>query len=645
MSVSLPPFPDRVTPADVAWQDGTPVANAFGDVYFSRDGGLAETTHVFLAGNDLPARFAGCAHFVIGETGFGTGLNFLVAARAFLAAAPRDAVLHFVSTEMFPLRGEDMARAHAHWPELDALSAPLRECLPPLTAGFHRRWLYGERVCLTLLYGDAGVLLPRLDARVDAWFLDGFAPARNDTLWSPSLLTEIARLSAAEATCATFTAAGAVRRALADAGFAMEKVPGFGRKRDMLRGRRGDAPRGNTSAPRTALVVGGGLAGCAAARALAMRGCHVTLLERHARLADETSGNIAGAVYPKFSLHETAQNRWYRDSYLHALARLPQLLGAPDDLAWSRGGLLQLQDEEGSDLAAIAASGRFPPDVLALLDADAATRACGLAVEGGLWFPGAAWVHPPSLCAALVAHPHIEVHPATTVQEILQGTTAGPGVQLADGNTLHADAVILANALDAARFSAAAGLPLRRVRGQVTHVRATDESRALKAVVCHDGYVTPARDGLHAVGATFGPRDADPAVRDTDHAENLARLAAAVPALYLALGDTACAIDGGRTGFRCQTPDYLPVMGALPDANGDPLPGLQVLAALGAKGIAFSLLGAELLAAQLFDEPLPVDRAVAAALEPGRFARRAARRAQRVDSRGTLRAKRGFTPE
>src|SRR5690606_24696986 len=126
-------------------------------------------------------------------------------------------------------------------------------------------------------------------------------------------------------------------------------------------------------------------------------------------------------------------------------------------------GLLQLQDEEGSDLAAIAASGRFPPDVLALLDADAATRACGLAVEGGLWFPGAAWVHPPSLCAALVAHPHIEVHPAATVQEILQGTTAGPGVQLADGNTLHADAVILANALDAARFSAAAGLPLRRV--------------------------------------------------------------------------------------------------------------------------------------------------------------------------------------
>lgn len=668
----LPPFPDRVTTARLDWREAIPVAAGFDDVYFSVDGAIAEKTHVFIDHNRLPARFAagGFQAFTIGETGFGTGLNCLLAARAFLAHAPAGAVLHFVSVEKFPLAAADLVRAHACWPELATLAGELQAAYPPPVAGFHRRTLAGGRIRLTLLLGDAAALLPRLEARVDAWFLDGFNPVKNRELWTPELFAQLARLSAPAATFATYSAAGEVKRGLRAAGFQVRRAPGFGRKWDMLCGSVEQQAAGNSAAENStadngdagsgagandhgpgaamiespiaspamqtaagrAAVIGGGLAGCATARALAERGWQVTLIERNAQLAGETSGNLAGAVYPKFSVHETAQNRWYRDSYLHALARLPQVLGAPDGIRWARCGLLQLPDAGGNDLAAVAASGRWPADVLQLVDAGETAALTGIALQhGGLWFPGAAWVHPPALCRALADHPRITLRLGTEASDLAHDGTR----PLLDGESF--DVAVIANALAASAFTATAALPLRRVRGQVTHIAATAASRSLRAVVCHDGYVTPAREDTHCVGATFGPRDADPAVRAGDHDENLAKLAAACPPLHAALGGADTRIAGGRTGFRAQTPDYLPVIGAVVDAaaytagsNAEQLPtvpGLFVMSALGARGIAFSLLGAEIIAAQAGQEPLPVDREVASALSPGRFLQRARRRA------------------
>ncbi|MFZ5723923.1 MAG: bifunctional tRNA (5-methylaminomethyl-2-thiouridine)(34)-methyltransferase MnmD/FAD-dependent 5-carboxymethylaminomethyl-2-thiouridine(34) oxidoreductase MnmC [Pseudomonadota bacterium] len=614
----LPPFPLQVEPARLDWQDDTPVARDFGDVYFSRGVGLAETAHVFVDGNDLRARFAagGFHRFAIGETGFGTGLNFLAAADAFLRHAPSAAVLHYVSVEKFPLTAADLAQAHAHWPELATLAADLQANWPPACAGFHHRVLGNGRIRLTLLWGDAAALLPRLEARIDAWFLDGFAPAKNADLWTEELFAGLARLSAAGTTFATFTAAGLVRRGLVAAGFEVRKVPGYGRKRDMLRGVfHSGPPATGSSAPGTAAVIGGGLAGCAAARALAERGWQVALFERHDALAAETSGNLQGVVYPKFSVHETAQNRWYRDSYLHALARLPQLLGAPDGERWDACGLLQvaMTPTQEEALQAIATSGRWPASMLRRIDAAEAAACTGIPLErGGLWFSGAGWVHPPALCRALSEHPRIALRHGHTVRKLDTGDHK-PAV---DGETF--DAVIVANALAAREFPATSTLPLRRVRGQVTHAVATPASTILHAVICHAGYISPARQGLHSIGATFGPRDHDPAVRDDDHADNLGELAAVLPALHAALQPLH--IAGGRTGFRVQSPDYLPLIGAVPGA-----PGTHILAALGAKGIAFALLGAEILATRIAGEPLPVDSDVAAALDPGRFARRSAR--------------------
>ena len=211
---------------ELDWRDDTiPVSRQFDDPYFSLGGGLAETRHVFLAGNRLPDRFHD--GFQIAELGFGTGLNLL----ATLLAHQGDGHLRFTSFEAFPLPAEDIARALQAFPE----TAPVAE--PFLT-----QWAKGTRtlhfpnLTAEIIIGDARETLPKWQGRADAWFLDGFSPAKNPELWSPDLMQEVARHTAPGGTFATYTAAGHVRQSLAQAGFTVTRQPGFGRKRHMTTG-------------------------------------------------------------------------------------------------------------------------------------------------------------------------------------------------------------------------------------------------------------------------------------------------------------------------------------------------------------------------------------------------------------------------
>src|SRR5574340_886234 len=289
----------------LAWQDGLPFSPRFGDVYFSADSGLGETRHVFLQNNRLAERFAALAageSLSVGETGFGTGLNFLCAWQLFEQTAPPGASLDFFSVEKFPLEDDELRAALALWSELvpfaDALLARWRRRVP----GWNR-WSFG-RVRLTLAIGDVAEALPQLpDGAVDAWFLDGFSPAKNPEMWSEAVLAHLARASRPGATLATYTSAGWVRRGLQQAGFEVERVPGFGRKREMVCGilslsfpRTRESSEEIIRAPQSAIVIGGGIAGCAAAHALAQRGVQVTLLERAPRLATAASGNPRGIL-------------------------------------------------------------------------------------------------------------------------------------------------------------------------------------------------------------------------------------------------------------------------------------------------------------------------------------------------------------
>ena len=644
--------------AQLDWLDGQPVSVAFGDVYFSRSSGLDETRHVFIRHNQLEERFGAMpaqGQFCIGETGFGTGLNFLCAWQHFLQHAPDTARLHFISTERYPLSRADLQQALALWPELAAQAEQLLQQYDVLTGGWHRFVLEQGRIMLTLLIGDVLETLPQLDARIDAWFLDGFAPSKNPDMWQPALFAQMARLSAPGTSFATFTSAGFVRRGLKEAGFAVRKVAGHGQKREMSCGELLTPPARAWSAPwyarpatvaqqeRSAIVVGGGIAGAATAHSLAIRGWQVTLIERLPALAQAASGNPQGVLYTKLSPHFTPLTRLVLAGYAYSLRCLHQHLPQGED-SWQACGVLQLaHDSKEAERQSRLAQAGLPSSLLHLVDSEEASRIAGIALpSGGLFFPQGGWLNPPSLVQALCAHPNIQLRTSHTVIELdynpveqswLASSEQGP---LAMGS-----AVVLCTAADTAAFDSTSHLPLKAIRGQVSTLPVTAESAALQTVLCGEGYVSPARHQQHCVGASF-KFDADHLDVTTDeHEENLDMLAGLAPALHQALQADTLSTEqlGGRAAYRCTSPDYLPIIGpvvnrqdfancysalandaTLPLTQAAPyIPGLYVNAAHGSRGMITAPLSGEIIAAYLEGEaaPLPVD--LMQAVHPSRF--------------------------
>jgi len=233
--------PPPLAPARLAFSpDGTPYSADFDDIYHSSAGGLGQARHVFLGGNKLPQAWAKRNRFVIVETGFGLGLNFLATWQAWRNDAQRCANLEFVSFEKHPFVANNLATLHQHWPELAELSAELQRQWPELLPGIHRIPFDNGKVTLTLILGDALEWLPEftLPYQADAFFLDGFSPSKNPELWSADFLKLLAKLAAPEATLATWSVAAAVRRSMAAAGFTVAKAPGYADKREMLIGQR-----------------------------------------------------------------------------------------------------------------------------------------------------------------------------------------------------------------------------------------------------------------------------------------------------------------------------------------------------------------------------------------------------------------------
>lgn len=590
--------------------EGIPWSPAYGDIYHSAEGGLAQARHVFLAGNGLPERWRGRASFTILETGFGLGLNFLAAWHALRADPHGPARLHFVSVERHPFRAADLAQALAPFEELRPLATALVAAWPPPLAGFHRLAFDGGRVQLTLLAGDARELLPQLEARADALFLDGFAPARNPEMWSPEVVRELARLAVPGATLGTWTVAGGVRAALADAGFPVEKREGFGPKREMLCGvRAGDAA--SVPAPsRRAVVVGAGLAGTLVAERLASRGWEVHLVDRQ----EKRTGATVGLVRPIANLRDAVNAQASRPAFLYALQHFRALQHDGFHLVWRRSGVLQLADgdDEAARMAAIIASQGHDPAFLRFVDAAEAGSLAGRAVRGpGWWMPSGAWVSPGSLAVALLARagPGVRRHLGRRVERLEREGAEWRALDAAGSVIAEAPTLVVANAFDARRLLPEARFPLSRVRGQVTFLPPAPD-RALDIVVSGSGYVAPLPDGGHVVGATYRHDDDGEDVRAADHRENLARAASMLPGF--AEGLHPMDLDG-LAGFRATIPDRLPIFGATA------LPGVWAATGLGSRGLLWAPIGAELIASRLEGEPIPLPRDLAGAISPKRF--------------------------
>ncbi|MBP7650695.1 MAG: tRNA (5-methylaminomethyl-2-thiouridine)(34)-methyltransferase MnmD [Phenylobacterium sp.] len=591
---------DQTPSSPLLWaDDGQPRSRLYGDVYFSTEDGLAESRAVFLTGCGLPAAWAGRDRFVVGELGFGTGLNILALLDLWRTTHEPGAHLHIFSVEAHPLSADEARRALAAWPELADLARLLTDRWPGQARGLHRVELPEASATLDLAVMDAHHGLEGWQGRADAWFLDGFSPALNPDMWDEALLALVAARSAPGARAATFTVAGAVRRGLLAAGFIVEKRPGHGRKRERLEASLPGVHRATTT-PRVA-IVGAGIAGAAAARALRTLGCKPILIEAQTAGAG-ASGNPAALVTPRLDAGLGPLAALFAQAYGRAL-RLYE--GIPDAIL-SRG-VLQLADRE-RDLgrfAKIAAADLFEPGALLVRDLDEASARMAEPVPAALDMTGALVISPAAVLEAWCG-------------EVLRATVAGlhrsDGVWRlsdADGGTVaQAEAVILATGHQPLWSQP----EIRPVRGQASWTR---DGAAIPAAAW-GGYVLPTQDGL-LFGATHDRDDVGSDVREADHDRNRAALADALP-------QRASRLEGlsleGRASVRATTADRLPLAGAAPQADA----GLFLLGGFGSRGFCLAPLLAEHVAALALGAPSPLPAGLTELVDPARFLRRAARR-------------------
>ncbi len=642
-------------PPDLEWTGTTPRSRRFDDIYFQPDHGPEECRHVFLTGNTLPRRWQRPGPFTIAETGFGTGLNFLTTWARWRETAPPGAFLDYLSVEAFPLSRPDLDRALSAWPALAGLGRCLVAQWPPPEAGFHRLTLDQGRVRLTLLFGQVLTVLRELEARVDAWFLDGFAPARNPDMWSPEVCRAIARLTAPEGTFATYTVAGQVRRGLESVGFRCHKRAGSGPKREMLSGSMERAPAVSSAAPwlalpaahravREALVIGAGLAGVWSAYALASRCWRVRVLDRHTEPAAGASGNAAAIYMPLLAADRSPTQRWHSGGF-HLLGRSLGLLGETGRSDPTGVLALACDQRETLRFRQIAERGLWSEQTLRPVDPEQAAALAGIPVpHSGFHLPGAGWLDPVALCRDLLDRSaRVEARFDCAVAGLDHD---GDGWRALDaqGRALgHAPVVVLASGSEGGSALGMSWLPTTPLRGQMSGFAADAVGRGLRMPVCGPGYVVPPQDGLLWVGATFSRDNPDPAPTAEDHLRNRTTLSAFLPALGPCLAAPAIA---GRAGFRASTPDRLPLLGPVVD-HPDFLsafadlghgrrsshyphpryrPGLFVCAGFGSRALVSAPLAAELLAAQIEGTALPVERGLREALMPQRFSVRTLRR-------------------
>lgn len=599
MMSRLPPKPD------LSWKDdGTPVDEQVGDVYFSRHNGLEETRVVFLKGCGLPEAWQGQPQFTIGELGFGTGLNFLAAWELWRATRPPGAWLHFVSFEGFLLDSADAAHALAAWPSLGDLPDRLARAWPDRARGVQRHVWAEEGLTLTLHIGDIAETLPEARLQADAWFLDGFSPAKNEAMWAETLWPLIAERSVRGASAATFTVAGHVRRGLASAGFSVEKAPGHGHKRERLEACLPTMPPASPDVhglrplqirPEKVRIVGAGIAGATAARVLMDRGLEVEVLDTAQGPANGASGNPVGLIMPRLDAADTVQARLLIDAYLAARRFYTGRPGISETDVTHR----PKDDREAERIAKVLAD---PPLGLENLEA---------LREGGQLHKGALIVEPGKLIPALLEGAELKLAQTFTLDDLRDDV---PTVLAAGEKIISL-------------------LPWLKIEGRLGQVESFLSEVDAPPFALAAGDYALALGRVRLWGATFEPASGDARTSDEARETNLAALERLNPYWQ---HEARRANLQSRAGIRATTPDRLPLIGRVPDhdralkifdgvrhgqtvAADAPLSeNLLVAGGFGSRGFTWGPWAGEILAAQLLGEPAPASERALQAIAPMR---------------------------
>lgn len=601
--------------------DGTPVSRRFDDIYYAGSVPLAQARHVFVGGNQLPERWRGRTHFTVLETGFGLGHNFLALWDTWRRDPQRCDRLHMVSVEAHPFKHCDLSLLYGRLDSsLQPLAQQLLEHWPELTPGIHRLELDGGAVTLTLALGGVVRLLPELQLTFDACFLDGFSPRVNPEMWTPQIFRQLARLGCADATLATWCSAGQVRRDLEDAGFLVQRLPGFGTKRHrivaQLRPGMGKTRSVAAPSPRVA-VVGGGFAGAAAAYALAARGGAVTVFDPAFSQgpAGTHRDHRGGAMTPVVSRDDDIRARLSRTGVFLAGQRWANLDAAARP---QRCGTFQRIDAaEGDAWKQALQRLSFPETFVRWVDAEEASALTGVRQQRpGLWHGHGHLVRPESFLDGLLTPPLV----ATQARHVARLGRSGHGEWLLyneDGDVLAcADWVVLAASWLVPRLlSTIPGLvtpgrlqTMRRVGGQLSYFSMAGGT-TLKSVVSGGGLCLPDAQGGLVGGSTYVPDTTLSIMTRKGHQENRNKVMAlfADPTM---LGWPRPLADGWA-GWRAAVRDRRPVIGSVAGA-----PGLWLACGFGSRGLTWSALAAEVLAATLNHEPLPLERGLVQRIAP-----------------------------
>jgi len=590
--------------ARISFRDGVPHADDFADGYYGGAEGLAEARHVFLDGNDLAARFATDDHLTIAETGFGTGLN-LLAVMVLLERHP-DMQIDYISVERSPLTDDQMQAAQGAFAELVRPAAALRRALPSRWPGYHLVPLCDGRLTLHLHYGEIDALLPRLEFQADAWFLDGFAPSRNPDMWSPGILGHVGRLTRPGGTLASFTAAGHVRRGLEAAGFAITRRPGFGRKREMITGiRSGGVATGLQHPPRQVVVIGGGIAGASVAAGLRRRGCRPVILDAGAAAGSGASGNRMALQSPKLTVDHNMMSQ-LSIACLSWASRLSDLANA----IVGEGVVAFDAPERMAARHEIFRTQRWPADLLTA--GTGGYDVAGASEVGAIHYRMARAIRPDMLLAHLFG----DLDPVYDfVVERIVADTDGAALHAGDGRQVTAEAIVIAGGADIAGLLSAcdSALPFEITHGLVSQVPTNDAMAGLDRGISFGGYLTPALEGRHDLGATFWRDPAmagDAASIASGHDHNLGLLGSAIGAPF---GNNS-ADFGARVSRRASLPDRRPVVGRHSER-------IFILGGLGARGFTLAPLLGDLLAATILGRPVALPGPQWHAIQPARYSR------------------------
>lgn len=656
--------------ANITFQnDGSPYSSQFNDIYFDTNQGTSQSQCVFIDGNNISARLAKCQDiFVIAETGFGTGLNFLLVLEVFQQIkqqqsqqgllSTKASKLRFISVEKYPLSKAQLAQSLKFLPLLQPYSQQLIAQYPEQPSEDISLSFLDGAVTLELIFNDATLGLTqlanekttRVSTIVDAWFLDGFSPAKNPDMWHERLFEQITRLSKEQATLSTFTVSGKVKRQLILAGFRVEKHQIPGKKNEMLsavfqqnpHSGKGYQQRPIMTKPQHVSIIGGGIASACAAYALTKAGVKVTVYCQDFSVAQGASSNDIAALYPLIHQQADDISLFYQHAFEQAVTYYKKInaQGFSFDHDWC--GLLEISYKPALELRQqhIAESKLWPKNLIHSVDKSQASELAGISLNhGGLFYPKAGWIAPAQLVKqifkAAESSNRLRIETGCKINNISQQPN-GTWLLHSDTENLKVGVIIYCGGAQGIPLNLIKQLPLTSVRGQVSSMASNENMAKLSTVICHKGYLTPANKKRHCIGATFQKNSFDIDNKAEDDQFNLTTLETCLPGLTQ--WQTSDIVQS-KARLRCMTPDHMPMVGAMPDIEAhkqqyphlakdkrwryhQPAPvieNLYMLTGLGARGFCSAPLLAEILTADICGTPYPLNNEQLFNLAPNRF--------------------------